>query len=372
MATRISPFLFAPLLGLALTGQSPPPSAATPAAPASTPDAREAIQAAAGHALQGDMAPALAALRSVPADQFAGPGAALRTCILDRFGESAQEPALANLPPLAAHALTFYRAYWRAALLAPGSRDAQEESLRSGLAILLGLAPTTAMDAIETALGARLEAEGVHALTGVTAPLRELMLWRSQTAEDRAVALPEGVHATHVVLLDDFVSYGWAGYATCDRSITGGWVRPDGIYAVRPGWGDLNDEPYLVSFLGHESQHFADKERFGELASWELEYRAKLTELALADRTLARLLDAFAHNQSDDAAIPHSYANMRVLAALRLRLGLAADASLDGVAPAAIRAAAIAELRADSARRTAGRNAGALGRNRARPGRSSR
>jgi hypothetical protein len=346
VATRMMSFLFAPLSGLALAAQSPPPSPNMP-----TPAAREAIQAAAGHALQGDMGTALGALRSVPADQFAGPAAVLRACILDRFGDSAHDPAPANLPPVTTNALALYRTYWRAALLAPGSRAAQEESLRRGLASLLGLPPATEMDAIETALGTRLESEGVHPLTGLTPPLRELMLWRSQSEEDRAVNLPEGVHQTHVVLLDDFVSYGWAGYATCDRSITGGWVRPDGIYAVRPGWGDLNDEPYLVSFLAHESQHFADKALYGELPSWELEYRAKLTELALADRTQARLLGAFAYNQSDDAAIPHSYANKRVLAALRVRLGLAPGASFEGVAPVAIRAAAAAELRADSQRR---------------------
>ena len=78
---------------------------------------------------------------------------------------------------------------------------------------------------------------------------------------------------------------------------------------------------------------------------------ADKAELALADQTLARLLDAFAHNQGDDVAIPHSYANKRVLAALRIRLGLAPEAALDAAAPAAIRAAAVAELRADSARR---------------------
>lgn len=338
------PLLLAPLLGLALAGKAPPATTAT------SPAGREAIQAAAGHALQGDIAPALAALRSVPAEEYAGPAAALRACILDRFGAGAHDPAPADLPPTAGRALGLYRAYWRAALLAPGSRAAEEESLRRALAAMLGLAPTATMDSAETALGARLEAEGVHALTGVTAPLRELMLWRRQGEEDRAVALPEGIHNTHVVLLDEFLSYGWAGYATCDRSITGGWVRPDGIYAVRPGWGDLDDEHYLVSFLAHESQHFADKERFGELASWVLEYRAKLTELALADRTQAELLEAFAHNQGDDQAIPHSYANKRVLVALRLRLGLAPDASFEGVAPAAVRAAAAAELRADSAR----------------------
>jgi hypothetical protein len=298
------------------------------------------------------MGAALETLRAVPAADLAGPAATIRACMLDRFGPAAADPpAAAGLSPATAGILAIYRTYWRRALLDPAARAAEEERLRHDLAALLGAAPATDMTGIETLITARIEAEGLHVLTGVTPPLRELMLWRSQTSEMREVALPEGVHATRVVMLDDFASLGWLGFATCERNHSGGWVRPDGIYAVRPGWGDLNDEAFLVSFLGHESQHFADKERFGELASWELEYRAKLTELALADRTLAHLLDAFAHNQSDDMAIPHPYANKRVLAAVRLRLGLAPDSSFDSVAPAAFRAAAVAELRADSARR---------------------
>jgi len=347
------PLFLAPLLGLALAGQSQPPVPAAPAAPVSTPAAREALMNAIGHALQGDVGPALETLRTVPAADFAGPAATVRACMLDRFGASAVDPpAAANLSPATARMLAIYRAYWRRALLNPAARAAEEERLRHDLAAALGAPPATTMTEIESRLTARIEAEGLHVLIGVTPPLRELMLWRSQTSEMREVALSEGMHATRVVMLDDFASFGWLGFATCERNYSGGWVRQDAIYAVRPGWDDLNGESFLVSFLGHEAQHFADKEIYGELASWELEYRAKLAELALADRTQARLLDAFAHNQGDDTAIPHSYANKRVLAALRHRLGLAADASFAGVAPDAIRAAAAAELRADSARRT--------------------
>jgi hypothetical protein len=128
-------------------------------------------------------------------------------------------------------------------------------------------------------------------------------------------------------------------------------VRPDAIYAVRPGWRDLNGENFLVSFLAHEAQHFADRERFQNLESWELEYRAKLVELMLADTTLTRLLVAFSNSQSDDPAIPHAYANNRVLAALRKRLNLDAEAALDNVPREALRQAVDAELRADTGRR---------------------
>jgi len=96
---------------------------------------------------------------------------------------------------------------------------------------------------------------------------------------------------------------------------------------------------------------FADKERFGELLSWELEYRAKLTELALARTTLAGLLQAFSNNQGDDPAIPHSYANKRVLSAIRAEARLGENARLADAPPEAIHAAALAVLRTDSARR---------------------
>lgn len=329
----------------ALSAQSPPPPATT------TQAGRAAMQDALGQALQGDMRPALARLRSLGDDQFAGPGAQIRSCVLARFGGAPNDAPVAGLPPAATQALALYRAYWRAGLLDPAARPAAEERLRAGLAALLGLPAATGMDAMEAPLAARLEAEHVHLLSGVTPPFRELMLWRGQTEEMRDVALPEGAHRIRVFMLHDFASLGWAGYATCERSHTGGWVRPEGIYAVRSGWGDLNDEAFRVSFLAHETQHFADKERFGELPSWALEYRAKLTEFALAETSQARLLEAFASSQSDDQALPHPYANRRVLAALRSRLGLAPGAAFTGVDPAAIRAAARAELLADSARR---------------------
>jgi hypothetical protein len=328
----------------ALSAQSPP-------APATTPAGREAMQAALGQALQGDLRAALARLRSLPDDQFAGPGAQIRSCVLARFGAAPNDAPVADLPPTAARALTLYRAYWRAGLLDPAARPAAEQRLRADLAGLLGLSAATTLDAMEAPLAARLETEHVHVLSGETPPFRELMLWRGQSEEQRDVALPEGAHRIRVFLLDDFVSLGWAGYATCERSHTGGWVRPEGIYAVRSGWGDLDDEPFRISFLAHETQHFADKARYGELPSWALEYRAKLTELALAETSQAALLTAFAHSQSDDRTLPHPYANRRVLAALRTRLGLAPDAAFDGADPAAIRAAARAELLADSARR---------------------
>jgi hypothetical protein len=84
---------------------------------------------------------------------------------------------------------------------------------------------------------------------------------------------------------------------------------------------DLESENFRISYLTHEAQHFADNHRFpGIERQDELEYRAKLAELALARETVYQLLDAFAGNVSDDPGVPHSYANGRVARGLAARL----------------------------------------------------
>lgn len=257
--------------------------------------------------------------------------------------------------PFASRALTLYRAYWQASLADPARRAEAEARLLTALAALLDRPSLAAMDEAETLLEARLAQGGFHALEGKTGQLRELMLWTKQTESTERVALPEETNATRVVYLDDFVSQGWSNYFTCERSGTGGWTKPDGLFVIVPSYDSLTDENFRVNFLAHESQHYADHRRFPDLKPWELEYRAKLVEVAYAVQTRGRVLSGFANNQGDDPADAHSYANKRVLAALRSRLGLAPDADLSTAPPAALQAAAIAELKADSARRAAPR-----------------
>ena len=156
-----------------------------------------------------------------------------------------------------------------------------------------------------------LKKEGFHSLQGRTGLLRELMIWSKQEEKLMRVALPEGEHDVKVVLLDGFKSFGWGEYATCGRASTGGWATADALFAVVARYTSLDHEEFRVTFLGHEAQHFADKIRFKNLKSWELEYRAKLTELARADTTRAKVVGKFIDDQGDDPASPHSYANRR-------------------------------------------------------------
>ena len=156
---------------------------------------------------------------------------------------------------------------------------------------IAGTAGKATLDALEPAITRLIHAAGSHGLLGVTSPLRELMLWRTETETRYDVELPEGRQPVTVVFMDDFASLGWAGFATCDRHHTGGWTKPDRLYAVRSAY-DTGSENFRVSYLAHEAQHFFDNHRFPRLERQDLlEYRAKLAELAEADSTVYELLE---------------------------------------------------------------------------------
>jgi len=314
------------------------------------------VAAAIGAALQGDAGRAVRLLREVPENEFAPADRTFRACMLRRFDDEAADAESSGLgDAFAREALDHYRTYWRASLLRPEARPAAEASLLRELRRLLRREDAADLDALEPELKDRLAESGYHALLGVTLPLHELRLWTKQDTRALKVELPEGVHTTEVVYLDDFASLGWSYYATCGRRGTGGWATDKALYAVVPRYKDLDGEEFRVSFLGHETQHFADYARFPGLPQWELEYRAKLTELAYADSTRASVLRKFTEDQGDDPRSPHAYADKRVLDALRRRLGLPPSASLDTVPGPRLRGAAADELRADSQRKAAAR-----------------
>lgn len=319
--------------------------------------AKKAIAESISAALQGDGIRARAALAAVPAEQFSKDDVPYRACMVERFsGQPHPLPGANTDDKFVREVLAMYQEYWQRALMNPSHRDALAADLQGKLSAFLGKgAVELDWDVLEARLSERLKDRAHHSQLGYTPPLRELMIWRKQDSEVHSIELPEGAHQVTVEKLDDFVSLGWSSYARCGRGSNGGWVGADRLFAVMPAFADrADDDAFRASLLAHETQHFADLERFGELENWRLEYRAKLTELWAAEESLNKLLNKFSTSQSDDKDSPHTYANKRVLIALRERLRVQdiesfapdlEDASADD-----IRAAARAELIEDSRR----------------------
>jgi hypothetical protein len=317
-----------------------------------TPAAQQAIAKATGAALQADVRQALAELRAVDAGQFSGVDARLRNCMLTRFGqEISADPLGPKLDPFTQEVFGSYVEYWRTAFLGPEARTNAQTTLEAKLrAIVKADDKAGDFDALEEHLKRELTGRGYHVLLGQTGLLRELMLWRQQSSLTYRVPLPEGEQEARVEVLDGFVSLGWADYALCNYRGTGGWAKDGVLFAVRPRYVSLEVEEFRVTFLGHETQHAVDQREFPGLAAWQLEYRAKLVELALARETRAQVLRRFTEDQGDDPASPHSYANRRVLRDMCQSLDLPADADLNRQPMEAVQQAAVSLLRADGKR----------------------
>lgn len=353
MSCLSAPGLRAALAACLLLPLAPQAGAATPD-DASSARAEAAIAAGTSAILRGTADEALAALADVPATEFSDQEAGYRACMFARFDRNAPPRLLDDTgDAFVSEVLRLYRDYWWHALKAPERREPLAGQLLASLKALIGAPAADAadFDALEPILDAQLLARGYHAQTGRTPPLRELMLWRKQDSRRYKVQLPEGPHDVQAELLDDFASLGWSAYGRCERGSAGGWATADKLYAIVPAYdkhGGLESEGFRVVFLGHETQHFADQNRYPDIAPWELEYRAKLVELIQAHEVSAKRLRGFVTAQGDDPDSPHTYANKKLVLALTERLG---GRSPDRVALAELQAAAAAELSADSARR---------------------
>jgi hypothetical protein len=282
---------------------------------ASDPQALAAIDQATGLALQGEAGAAAKILAKIPASSFTGEDSTFRSCMLGRFKDPDWRLTDSLIDPWIGSLEENYINYWHLSLTQPKQREQAERELRGAIGKLLKRPITSDndFDAAEDEISSEAEKRGFHVLMGRTAPLRELMVWRKQTVEQRQVELPETRQSVTVYFLDDFVSRGWGSYATCERRSAGGWATEKGLFAVVPAYKSLDDETFSVRFLAHESQHFADKKAFSNLESWELEYRAKLAELALADASQSSTVELICENRGTSKDSPHGYANFRVV-----------------------------------------------------------
>lgn len=308
--------------------------------------------AAVGHALQADTSRAVAALQALSPRELSDIDRRFRDCMLDRFGPNsrAADP-VAGDQPFSLRLLNRFRRYWHQALTKPASRQSAETEFRRALA--KDLATTDGWPEIDAEIQRRLAAEGHYALLGQTGPLREFMLWRRQRKTVEPVELPDGRYEANVVYLEDFESLGWGDWATCGRRGAGGWATTDALFAVTPRYESLLGEEFRVTFLGHETQHFSDLSHWAKMEPWELEYRAKLTELAQVKTTRLKVLRKFLEDQSEDRAHPHGYANHKLFEDLRVRLGLTSSRDLLSVDTEVLNAAALDLHRRDTQSRQA-------------------
>ena len=234
-----------------------------------------------------------------------------------RFIERSEPPSQRSGNTLIDEITAVYRDHWADSLLSSNATadpnapaNALLDTLRAHGWPGLVEPPAAASDTFEL-VEAALAAQGVHALAVPAPPLQDLLIWNTQATSEFEVELTDTVRSVRVVFMSDFYSQGWKHFATLGLATTTGWVEHGMLYCVEWAYAP-GTETFDVSYLKHETRHLADLEQFPGLPSVDLEYRAKLTELAFASSTQRRLLDDFTAKSAANPHAPHAEANDRV------------------------------------------------------------
>lgn len=133
---------------------------------------------------------------------------------------------------------------------------------------------------------------------GKTGQFFDLFIWKGQEKKVYPIRLINDSVNVSVIFMKDFISRGWEYYSTLGRSYVGGWATNTSLFAFDESY-NRESEKFRISYLCHEGQHFSDYKNFPKLKQTDLEYRAKLVELAKSEKSTYDLIKIF---------IAHSYA----------------------------------------------------------------
>jgi hypothetical protein len=205
-----------------------------------------------------------------------------------------------------------FQAYWREVMTNPSGCVAAESTLLLGLQKVSNSEFSSNFEDVCNSLQSLLAEEGIISLFGTVAPFKSFMAWRKSTISVFEVETLSGSVNLSVNLLDNFLEKSWLAFATFDEKYVGGWENEHGVFAVLPAWkGGIDGEPFTISLLKHEGQHKTDRELFPWMESIQLEYRAKLNEIAFSSNPIDKLHD-FISQAENDQNYPHSYAAWRI------------------------------------------------------------
>jgi hypothetical protein len=147
---------------------------------------------------------------------------------------------------------------------------------------------------------------------GKTGHLYDLFLWKEEDVKVYPIELINDSVKVPVHFMKNFISTGWSHYTTFGRNYASGWATKKALYSVENAY-DRNTEKFKVSYLVHEGQHFVDYQNFPLLKQADLEYRAKLVELAKSQETTYTIIGKFIFNAKKDKNNAHALANYCVI-----------------------------------------------------------
>lgn len=268
--------------------------------------------------LDGDVKTALSALELTDIKNLSEKDSEFKAKFESRFkNETDGSDYLESRKSQISDLLKIYRDYWRTALL-DNSKNYDTLIFQNVSKFLSDnyLPPGGLIDnedSLDVYLKKYIGSFGLHTTGyGKTGKYFDLLVWTTENDTTYTFSLHNEETKADVVFMEDFITLGWEEYATLDRYYPGGWATKNALYCVRKAY-DTESENFKISYLAHESRHFADYKIFPKLMSADLEYRAKLTELSMAQKTLYKTIEFFINNSNYESDNGHSVANYCVI-----------------------------------------------------------
>lgn len=258
-----------------------------------------------GLLIQGKLLEGIAYLKEYPEQN------ALVEKYNDLFREIDPVYGFSSTSEMISNILILFHKYYRKIFWEESDLIKEEEMLYSSIREIAGISQESMIenDKLDDLIAEIVKNEGFEYLGGMTSGYYGPYIWKETKPVQYEVELPEGSRSLTINMMDGFISRSWLDYISFGETGTGGWANEGGIFCVERLYKDDFLKPqFQVSFLKHESQHQADLERYGDIHTKDLEYRAKLVELIYyPDLSLFEGLMREADGENKENA--HSYAS---------------------------------------------------------------
>ncbi len=267
--------------------------------------------------LDGNVTPALEIIRAADYKKLNDKDKIFKDNFESRFSKETDESDyLKSKESSISDIIKIFHNYWRKSLL--DNSNNYDKELISNLALFLKSDENE--DSVKVNLDNYLKSLGLYtAGFGKTGRFLDLLVWSSENDTVYSIPLHKEVLKVKVVFMENFLTLGWQEFATLARYYPGGWTTTESLFCVKSAY-DLNSESFKISYLAHEGRHFSDYKIFPKLKSEDLEYRAKLTELSLANESLFNTISFFINNSNYEGNNGHSVANYCVVRDLSKKL----------------------------------------------------
>jgi hypothetical protein len=272
-------------------------------------------------ALQENMAGILELLDSVPNSKLTDEQIEAKGYFYRRFRYQNEKYDYKTNDSLIINVVELFYSYWRKVLLDSKAIASADTELKAKLADYLYetnyISSEISRDSLIENLGDYLmdllTQKGFYSnALGKTGNFYDLFLWAKETEKIYEINLPETDIKVKVIFMEDFISNGWSYYATFGVYYAGGWATRDALYCVKKAY-DISSENFMIDYLTHEAQHFADYKLFPKLAQPDLEYRAKLVQLSKKQETLYNMINTLIIRSKNDRKYAHPFANFCVI-----------------------------------------------------------